>query len=101
LAPAQGRLDLRYVLKAAEACHKGGNPFGIGVGTTGDNVDTAGAIFNGFGAMLVDAKGNITVKSDPVREALDYYRRLMAFLPSDAVMGRRVEQVPDPGPWAR
>ena len=70
-------------LKAAEACHKGGHPFGIGVGTTGDNVDTAGAIFNGFGAMLVDAKGNITVKSDPVREALDYYRRLMAFLPSD------------------
>ena len=70
-------------LKAAEACQKGGHPFGIGVGTTGDNVDTAGAIFNGFGAMLVDAKGNITVKSDPVREALDYYRRLMAFLPSD------------------
>ena len=33
--------------------------------------------------MLVDAKGNITVKSDPVREALDYYKRLMAFLPSD------------------
>ena len=70
-------------LKAAEACHKGGHPFGIGVGTTGDNVDTAGAIFNGFGAMLVDAKGDITVKSDPVREALDYYRRLMAFLPAD------------------
>jgi ABC-type glycerol-3-phosphate transport system substrate-binding protein len=71
-------------LKAAEACHKGGHPFGIGVGTTGDNVDTAGAIFNGFGAMLVDAKGDITVKSDAVREALDYYKRLMAFLPTDA-----------------
>jgi ABC-type glycerol-3-phosphate transport system substrate-binding protein len=71
-------------LKAAQDCHKGGHPFGIGVGTTGDNVDTAGAIFNGFGALLVDAKGNITVKSDPVREALDYYRRLMAFLPPDA-----------------
>ena len=71
-------------LKAAEACHKGGHPFGIGVGTTGDNVDTAGAIFNGFGAMLVDAKGDITVKSDAVREALDYYKRLMAFLPPDA-----------------
>ena len=32
-------------LKAAEACHKGGNPFGIGLGETSDNVDTAGAIF--------------------------------------------------------
>ena len=70
-------------LKAAEACHKGGNPFGIGVGTTADNVDTAGAIFHGFGADLVDAKGNITVKSDPVRQALDYYKKLMAFLPPD------------------
>jgi ABC-type glycerol-3-phosphate transport system substrate-binding protein len=70
-------------LKAAEACNKGGSPFGIGLGTTADNVDTAGAIFHGFGAMLVDAKGDIVVKSDAVRQALDYYKRLMAFLPSD------------------
>ena len=70
-------------LKAAEACHKGGHPFGIGLGTTSDNVDTAGMIFHGFGAMLVDAKGNVTVKSDAVRQSLDYYKRLMAFLPSD------------------
>jgi len=70
-------------LKAAEACHKGGFPFGIGLGTTSDNVDTAGAIFHGFGAQLVNAKGDITVKSDPVRQALDYYKRLMAFLPAD------------------
>jgi len=71
-------------LKAAEACHKGGHAFGIGLGTTGDNVDTAGAIFHGFGAMLVDGKGNVTVKSDAVRQSLDYYKRLMAFLPTDA-----------------
>jgi ABC-type glycerol-3-phosphate transport system substrate-binding protein len=70
-------------LKAAEACHKGGHAFGIGLGTTSDNVDTAGMIFHGFGAMLVDAKGNVTVKSDAVRQSLDYYKRLMAFLPSD------------------
>ena len=70
-------------LKAAEGCHKGGYPFGIGLGTTSDNVDTAGAIFHGFGAELVDAKGNIKVKSDAVRQALDYYKKLMAFLPTD------------------
>ena len=70
-------------LKAAETCHKGGHAFGIGLGTTSDNVDTAGMIFHGFGAMLVDAKGNMTVKSDAVRQALDYYKRLMTFLPSD------------------
>ena len=36
-------------LKAAEACQKGGVPFGIGLGETSDNVDTAGAIFQSFG----------------------------------------------------
>ncbi len=71
-------------LKAAEACHKGGHPFGIGLGTTSDSVDTAGALFHGFGAQLVNAKGEITVKSDNVRKALDYFKRLMAFLPEDA-----------------
>src|SRR2546430_16035733 len=70
-------------LKAAEACHKGGHPFGIGLGTTSDNVDTAGAIFHGFGADMVDAKGTITVKTDAVRQALDFYKKLMQFLPPD------------------
>ena len=51
-------------LKAAEACHKGGHPFGIGLGTTADNVDTIGAIFHAFGAMLVNDKGDIVVKND-------------------------------------
>jgi hypothetical protein len=71
-------------LKAAEACHKGGHAFGIGLGSTSDSVDTAGAIFHGFGAQLVNAKGDITVKTDNVRKALDYYKRLTAFLPEDA-----------------
>jgi ABC-type glycerol-3-phosphate transport system substrate-binding protein len=75
---------LDAMLKAAEACHKGGNPFGIGLGTTEDNVDTAGAIFQSFGAALVDAKGTITVKSDPVRKALEYYIKLAQWLPPDA-----------------
>ena len=70
-------------LKAAEACHKGGFPFGIGLGETTDSVDTAGAFFQSFGADLVDAKGNVTVKTDAVRQALDFYKRLMAFLPPD------------------
>jgi len=68
-------------LKAAEACHKEGVPIGIGIGTSTDSVDTAGAFFQGFGAALVDAKGNITVKSDAVRQALDYYKRLVQFMP--------------------
>src|SRR5262249_58624770 len=70
-------------LKAAEACHKGGYPFGIGLGTTADSVDTVGAIFQSFGAELVDAKGNLTVKTDAVRQALDFYKKLIAVLPPD------------------
>jgi len=81
--PKADNWTLDTFLKAAEACHKANHAFGIGLGTTADNVDTAGMIFHGFGAMLVDAKGNVTVKSDAVRQALDYYKRLMAFLPSD------------------
>src|SRR5437868_4746 len=70
--------------KAAEACHKAGVPFGIGLGTTTDSVDSAGAIFDAFGATLVDAKGNVTVRSEAVRQALDYYARLARFFPPDA-----------------
>lgn len=70
-------------LKAAEACHKGGFPFGIGLGETNDSVCTAGAIFQSFGAHLVDAEGNLTVKTDEVRQALEFYKKLVAFLPPD------------------
>jgi ABC-type glycerol-3-phosphate transport system substrate-binding protein len=75
--------NLDTFMKAAEACHKGGNPFGIGLGTTSDNVDTIGAIFNSFGAVMVNEKGDIVIKNDQVRQALDYYKKLMAFLPPD------------------
>src|SRR6201746_295345 len=71
-------------LKAAEACHKGGVPFGIGLGETSDSVDTGGAFFLAFGAEVVDVKGNVVVKNDNVRQVLEYYKKLMAFLPPDA-----------------
>jgi ABC-type glycerol-3-phosphate transport system substrate-binding protein len=70
-------------LKAAEACHKAGFPFGIGLGETADNVDTAGAIFQAYGAELVNAKGDLTVKTDAVREVMEYYKKLISFLPPD------------------
>jgi len=71
-------------LKAAEACQKGGKPFGIGVGQTADSVDTAGAFLQAFGGQVVDAKGNVTVKTDGVREWLEFYKKLITFLPKDA-----------------
>jgi ABC-type glycerol-3-phosphate transport system substrate-binding protein len=83
-APKADNWNLDTFLKAAEACHKAGVPFGIGLGETSDNVDTAGAFFHAHGAHLVDEKGNLTVKTDAVRQALEFYKKLVAFLPPDA-----------------
>jgi ABC-type glycerol-3-phosphate transport system substrate-binding protein len=68
---------------AAEKCQKAGFPFGIGLGQTADSVDTMGTVLGSFGAELVDAKGNITVKSDAVKQVLVYMKRLVAALPPD------------------
>jgi ABC-type glycerol-3-phosphate transport system substrate-binding protein len=70
-------------LKAAEACQKAGFPFGIGLGETTDSVVSAGVIFRSFGAELVNVNGDITVKTDAVRQALEYYKKLISFLPPD------------------
>ena len=82
--PQAENWTLDTFIRAAEACHKAGFAFGIGLGTTTDSVDTAGAIFHSFGAALVDAKEQITVKSDAVRQALDYYKRCAQFFPPEA-----------------
>jgi ABC-type glycerol-3-phosphate transport system substrate-binding protein len=70
-------------LVAAEKCHKAGYAFGLPLGSTTDSIDWVGALFAAFGADLVDAKGDITVKSDAVGQALDYAKRLAKFLPPD------------------
>lgn len=83
-APKADAWNLDAFLKAAEACHKAGAPFGIGLGGTTDSVDTAGAFFHAHGAALVNKDGQITVKSDAVRKTLDYMKKLASFFPPDA-----------------
>jgi len=83
--PAAEQWTWDALLAAAEKCHKAGFPFGIGLGTTSDNVDTWGSLFHAFGARLVDEKGNIVVKSDATRAALEFAKKLAAFLPADAI----------------
>jgi hypothetical protein len=58
-------------LKAAEACQNAGMPFALGLSNAGDCVDFCGALFASYGAELIDAKGNITVRSDEVRQVLN------------------------------
>ena len=83
-APKADSWTFETYLKAAEACQKAGIAFGVGLGQTTDNVDTAGAFFHGFGAQLVNAKGDITVKTDAVRQALEYCVKVAKFYPPDA-----------------
>ncbi len=71
------------LLKAAEKCHKAGVAFGIPLGVTTDSVLWLGGLLAAYGAELIDAKGNVTVKSDAVKQVMDYGKRLMAFLPAD------------------
>ena len=59
--------------------------FAIGLGTTADSVDTAGALFAAYGAELVNAKGDITVGSDAVRQVLEHAQQLVKYFPADAV----------------
>ncbi|MBR0776089.1 extracellular solute-binding protein [Bradyrhizobium diazoefficiens] len=110
--PQADRWTMDTFLGAAEACHKGGFPFGIGLGETIDSVVVAGAFFQSFGAQLVDANGNLTVKTDEVRQALDFYKKLIAFLPPDVpawddasnnkwlISGRGALIMNPPSPWA-
>ncbi|MBN8928305.1 MAG: ABC transporter substrate-binding protein [Rhodospirillales bacterium 69-11] len=73
------------MLKAAEACHKAKMTFGIGLGTTPDSVDTAGSFFAAFGAEVITADGQVNVRSDNVRQVLEYAQQFVKYLAPDAV----------------
>ncbi|HYM73174.1 MAG TPA: extracellular solute-binding protein [Stellaceae bacterium] len=70
-----------YFAQAAEKCHKAGYPFGMPISTTSDAVQWVGAMFNSYGAQLVDAKGEITVKSDATRTVLEWFKKTVPFFP--------------------
>lgn len=70
-----------YFTQAAEKCQKGGHPFGMPVSTGSDAVQWIGATFNSYGAQLVDAKGQITVKSDATTAVLEWFKKTVPFFP--------------------
>jgi ABC-type glycerol-3-phosphate transport system substrate-binding protein len=70
-------------LTAAMKCFAAGNPFGLPLGVSPDSVDWVGAMFASYGAELVDRNGNITANSEPVKAALDWFKRLAPFLPPE------------------
>jgi hypothetical protein len=85
--PLQDAWTWEAFLKYAEAAAKDNMTFamGMGSGLNTDATDTHGAIFAAFGATLIDASGKSQLKSDAVRQVLEYMQRLVKFYPADAV----------------
>ena len=89
--PADGSMDKaaheawtwEAFLTAAEKCNKAGAPFGKPMSDASDAVNWVGTVFNAYGAEMVDKNGKITVKSDAVREVIEYFKRLVPFLPPE------------------
>ena len=69
-------------LAAAEKCDKAGHAFGMPLSTWSDSVNWVSAVFAGHGAQLVDEEGNITVKSDAVKEVLAWFQKIVPLLPA-------------------
>ncbi|NKC32533.1 ABC transporter substrate-binding protein [Falsiroseomonas selenitidurans] len=89
--PAENRLgdaaaswNWETFLTAADKCNKAGFPFALPAGTFTDATDWIGAMFAGYGANLVDANGNITIRNnDKVRQVMDYAKRLFQHIPNE------------------
>jgi len=74
-------------LKYAELAAKDNMTFALGMGSglNTDATDTHGALFAAYGATLIDANGKSQLKSDNMRQVLEYAQRLVKFYPADAV----------------
>ena len=70
-------------LAACRKLHAAGFPFANPIGATNDTGMWLGPLFTSFGAHIVDAKGNITVNSDPVRRVLEFMKELAPVMTPD------------------
>ena len=72
------------LLSAAQKLKAEGHPIGLGLGQTTDSVDWVGALFASYGAEVVNAKGDITIKNnDAVKQVLEYMQKLTKVMPED------------------
>jgi len=70
-------------LSSAEKLYKAGFPVGLPMGQTSDAIDWVGALFNAYGVVMIDAKGEIRIDSPETRTALEYLKKLMAVNPPE------------------
>lgn len=84
LGDAAAQWNWETFLTAADKCNKAGFPFALPAGTFTDATDWIGAMFRSYGADLVDANGNITIRNnDKVRQVMDYAKRLFQHIPAE------------------
>jgi ABC-type glycerol-3-phosphate transport system substrate-binding protein len=84
LGPGADQWTWETFLQAAQKCKAAGYPFALPAGTFTDAVDWVGAMFRSFGADLVNAKGEITIRNnDKVRQVMEYSKRLFEHIPSE------------------
>lgn len=84
LGPGADQWNWETFLTAAQKCKDAGFPFALPAGTFTDATDWIGAMFRSYGADLVDAKGNITIRNnDKVRQVMDYAKRLFQHIPGE------------------
>jgi len=78
-------LGVPFAQGRREGPHKAGFPFGMPMSTTSDAVQWVGAMFNSHGRRSwVDAKGEITVRTDAIRTVLGMVsRRPCRFFPAE------------------
>ena len=76
-----------FFLTAAEKCFKAGQDrlMGVGFGVTNDSVSWVDPVFRSHGAAMVDQEGNITVKSDAIRQVLEWFKKLVPYTPRDSL----------------
>jgi ABC-type glycerol-3-phosphate transport system substrate-binding protein len=70
-----------FFSQAAEKAKKAGYAFGMPMSTTSDAVQWVGSMFNSHGVQLVNEKGDITVRSDATKAALEWFKRTVPFFP--------------------
>jgi ABC-type glycerol-3-phosphate transport system substrate-binding protein len=71
-------------VEAAEKCAKAGHFMGLGLSTCTDAINMVGAVFQAYGADLVDKDGNITIeKNDKIVQVLEWFQRLAKTLPDE------------------
>ncbi len=71
------------MLKLAPKAKAAGLTFGLGLGQTTDSVDWTGTVLRAYGGVLVDEKGKSQLRSEPVMTVLEYFQKLVPYLPAD------------------